>query len=310
MRIVVTMNRRALLALPAALLALTACSAEVAAREGGVVTSLYPLQFVVERIAGEHLTVTNLTAPGQEPHDVDPSIEQTAELADADVLVQLPGLQPALDAYVAADPPALLVDVSRAADLRPADDHDHDGHGEGEGHEHEGEHDPHFWLDPTRMARVAAAVETALAETEPDHADAFAANLEELTAELEALDDEYRRGLAECRTRTVVVSHDAFCYLATYGLELASITGLSPHAEPSPAHLAELRELAEEEGVTTVFTEPLDSPETAETLADELGVTTAVLDPIEGLTDETADGDYFSLMRANLDQLRKANACR
>ena len=47
----------------------------------------------------------------------------------------------------------------------------------------------------------------------------------------------------------------------------------------------------------------------AETLADDLGVTTAVLDPIEGLSDETAEEDYLSLMRANLTALERANGC-
>ena len=35
-----------------------------------------------------------------------------------------------------------------------------------------------------------------------------------------------------------------------------------------------------------------------------MGITTAVLDPIEGLSDETADEDYLSLMRENLSALR------
>jgi zinc transport system substrate-binding protein len=65
----------------------------------------------------------------------------------------------------------------------------------------------------------------------------------------------------------------------------------------------------QEEGITTVFTETLASPALARTLADEVGVRTAVLDPIEGLTEATADEDYFSLMTANLAALRRANGC-
>ena len=80
----------------------------------------------------------------------------------------------------------------------------------------------------------------------------------------------------------------------------------------------ELREMSREElvelggkidGVTTVFSERLVSPKMAETLADDLGVSTAVLDPIEGLSDDTADEDYLSLMRENLTALQQANGC-
>ena len=62
------------------------------------------------------------------------------------------------------------------------------------------------------------------------------------------------------------------------------IAGLSPDAEPSARHLAELSDLIRSEKITTVFTERLASPKLAETLASDLGIRTAVLDPIEGLT--------------------------
>ncbi len=108
-----------------------------------------------------------------------------------------------------------------------------------------------------------------------------------------------------------MVSHDAFGYLgARYDLDLQAINGISPDAEPSPAHLRELSDLIESEGITTVFSETLASPAMADTLASDLGLETAVLDPIEGLGDDTADEDYLSLMRANLAALQEANGCR
>ena len=61
--------------------------------------------------------------------------------------------------------------------------------------------------------------------------------------------------------------------------------------------------------MTTVFSERLVSPKMAQTLADDLGVSTTVLYPIEGLSDETAEEDYLSLMRENLTALQQANGC-
>jgi zinc transport system substrate-binding protein len=127
---------------------------------------------------------------------------------------------------------------------------------------------------------------------------------------LTALDEEFSTGLARCERNVVVTTHEAFGYLAhRYGLEMVGVSGLSPDAEPSPARLAEIREVVVDEGVTTIFYERLVSPKVAETLADDLGVDTAVLDPIEGLTDETEGEDYFTLMRANLGALEEANGC-
>ena len=143
--------------------------------------------------------------------------------------------------------------------------HDEEGHEEEDhGHDHEGL-DPHFWQDPMRMADVADAVADSLAEIDPDHADEYAANAADLRADLERLDAEYTSGLAECERDTVVVSHDAFGYLSRYGIHIAPIAGLSPEAEPTPADLAELHELIEHDGITTVFSETLAPPQLSET---------------------------------------------
>ena len=97
-----------------------------------------------------------------------------------------------------------------------------------------------------------------------------------------------------------------------YGLETVPIAGLSPEVEPAPRDLEEVAELVEEHGATTVFVEPLLSPEVGETVAREAGAETAVLDPLEGLSEENlaAGEDYFSVMRANLDVLREGLGCR
>ena len=79
------------------------CGAAGAGTSDGVqvVTSFYPLQFVAERVAGEHAEVSNLVSPGQEPHDLELTFEQTAQLAEADVVLYAGGLQPSVDDAVA-----------------------------------------------------------------------------------------------------------------------------------------------------------------------------------------------------------------
>lgn len=160
------------------------------------------------------------------------------------------------------------------------------------------------------MADLGDAVADQLAELDPDAAAAYEDNAAALRGELEALDQEYADGLAACERTTTVVSHEAFSYLARYGLRFEAIAGLSPDAEPTPADLARLQALITEDGITTVFSERLASSKMADSLAADLGLRTAVLDPVEGLSDETADDDYLSLMAQNLDALRKANGCQ
>ena len=177
-----------------------------------------------------------------------------------------------------------------------------------EDHDHGGL-DPHFWQDPLLLADLATRSRTRSPTSTRTTPTTYAANAADLRTDLEALDASYAAGLAGCERDTVVVSHDAFGYLAKYGLHFEAIAGLSPDAEPTPADLGRLQQLIEDEGITTVFGERLAPPALVDTLARDTGVTTEVLDPIEGLTDETEGEDYLTLMAQNLDALRTANGC-
>ena len=284
-----------------------------------VATGLYPLQYVAQRVAGDAFEVENLTQPGGEPHDLELGVGQTAALSDAALLVYVDSLQPAVDEAAEEVGGPELLDAAEIVDLAPFED-EHEEHSDEEDGEDEhseedhsdhdhGELDPHFWHDPARMAALGDAVAERLSEIDPDRAEDFEERATDLRSDLEALDEEFTSGLADCEITTVVTNHDAFGYLEGYGLELTSINGISPDAEPSPAALAALQDLIDETGITTVFSETLVSPQAAEVLASDAGVDTAVLDTIEGLTDETADEDYLSLMRSNLAALQEANRC-
>lgn len=287
-------GRRLLPLLVLALVApLTACAATNRSGEQ-VVVSFYPLQYVAQRIVGSHASVSNLTKPGVEPHELELRPSQIADISAADVVFYEKGLAPSFDDAVAQNTPEHVVDTTSTVALRQGD----------------GGKDPHFWQDPTLLAKAASAFTTVMAKADPDHAAAYRANDADLQADLTKLDQELEQGLAHCRTRTLVVSHDAFEYYGRrYDLDVEPIAGLSPDAEPSAKHLAQLADLARTKGITTIFNETLASPKLADTLASDVGITTAVLDPIEGLTSKDPDADYLSLMRDNLRAIQKAGGC-
>ena len=124
---------------------------------------------------------------------------------------------------------------------------------------------------------------------------------------LNALATDYTAKLANCSIKALVVSHEAFGYIANaYGFEQVGISGLSPEAEPSPARLAEVAKIAKAENATTIYYESLVDPKVAKTLADELKITAEMLDPLES---PPASGDYLSVMQQNLDTLVKGQVC-
>ena len=294
-----------------------------------VAVSFYPIQYLAETIGGDHVSVTSLTPTDVEPHDYDLSGKEVISTLEGSSLVAyVAGFQPSLDKAVTQISGPTVVDLSGEVDLRHHEGvEDEDEHGEAsdgatekatekatgeaghEGHDHDaGSLDPHFWLDPVRMQAAAKAVEAALAQADPAHADDYAANLDTLNATLTDLNTSYSTGLGHCERTTFVTSHAAFGYLADrYSLTQASISGVDPESEPSPAELAEVKKVVESTGTTTIFTEELVSPETAQAVAAETGAQTRVLSPIESAPE---DGDYAGVMRTNLEELRTALSCQ
>ena len=255
-----------------------------------IAASFYPLYDMTRTIGGEDVTVTSITPSGAEPHDFEPAADQLAAINQAAGFVYVGGvLEPWADKYAATQPTRLLQILPDATD------------------------DAHFWLDPQLVAEdVVPKITTLLQMIDPANATVYASRANQYVGDLKQLDADFKSGLAQCRSRTIITSHDAFRYLAKrYNLEEVPIAGVSPEAEPDAASLAELTALVKEKAVTTIFFETLVSSRLADTIAKETGAQTAVLDPIEGIANEDqSQTSYIDLQRSNLDSLRRGLACQ
>ncbi|WP_167145867.1 metal ABC transporter substrate-binding protein [Actinomyces sp. ZJ308] len=306
-----------------------------------VSTSFYPIAYLAEAIGGPLVKVSTVTPSNVEPHDFELSGKETAELGKADLIAYVPGFQPSLDkavkevgsgpTVVDLSKPANLVhhegveeehehgdeaaggDASAAASEEPSeaahDEHSADGeHSHAEGEEHGSDLDPHFWLDPQRMIAVAEAMEASFAKIDPANANDYKAGLDKLKTALTNLDSQYSTGLSTCQHTTFITSHAAFGYLADrYKLTQASISGIDPETEPSPAEMANIKSVVQNTGVQTIFTEELVSDAPAKAIADETGAETSVLSPLESKPER---GDYTDAMTTNLERLRAALTCQ
>jgi zinc transport system substrate-binding protein len=301
-----------------ALLTLSACAtSDVSGKNGrtgdgrlAVTASFYPMRFLAQQIGGGHVSVTTLTPPGVEPHELELKPRQVARLGESGVILYIKGIAPAVDEAIAQSGTKNIVD---AATLTTLEHHGNEAGTREETKEAEQEestpqgNDPHIWLDPVKLSQVAQGVEAAFEKADPGHATAYRANTAALAGKLSDLDSAYRRGLADTATKTFFTTHAAFGYLAErYGLEQEAIVGIDPESEPSPARIKDLGAVAKRDGVTTVFFETLTSDKTAKTVAEDAGLKTAVLDPVEGITDTSKGDDYIEVMRANLVALRQA----
>ena len=309
-----------------------------------VSTSFYPIQYLAEAIGGPLVKVSTVTPSNVEPHDFELSGKETAELSKADLIAYVPGFQPSLDKAVKEDGSGpTVVDLSKPANLvhhegveeehehseeasdgatdaasavataqsteAGHDDHGHAEHSQAEGGEdHDGDLDPHFWLDPQRMIKVAETLESSFAQVDPANANDYKAGLDKLKTALTNLDTQYTKGLSSCQHNTFITSPAAFGYLADrYKLTQASISGIDPETEPSPAEMANIKSVVEKTGVKTIFTEELVSDAPAKAIAAETGAETSVLSPLESKPEQ---GDYTDAMTTNLERLKSAMVCK
>lgn len=284
-----------------------------------VIATIFPIFDFARDIAGNLADVISLLPPGAEAHSYSPTPADMMRLSHATLFLYLSDdMETWVPGFVADAPPTLLVRTampeSEAAFAPGEDAHEHDTAEPDDGHHHSLGRDPHVWLDPLRAQAMVDRIADALAEADPAHADAYRANATALQARIMDLHVEIEKGLADCKSRTIVCGgHFAFGYFAErYGLKhLSPYAGFSPNAQPSPRALAELIHTMREQHTSAIFYEEILDPKLARVLADEAGVKRFPLHSLHNRTpDDIASGaTYFSLMRRNLANLRQGLGC-
>lgn len=268
---------------------------EIKSDKINIVTTFYPLAYLSEQIGGERVHVINLIGTGVEPHDWTPKASDLRVSEQAQLfLYNGLGFEGWVEDFLeglSSDRTVLPVAISEQH-VQVLEQH--------------GVVDPHSWVSPKSLLKMAQAVYEAIVRVDAAHQAAYKGNYESLLATIEAMDVTYTSKLNEVSNKNLVVSHDAFSYLARdYGLVIKPIMGLSPDAEPKAQDLAEVAAFVRDEAVRTIYFEELVSDELAQTIASETGAQTKVLNPLEGLThaQATAGDDLMTILERNLTNL-------
>lgn len=266
-----------------------------------VYTSVYPMYDFTRKIGGDKIELKNLVPPGTEPHDWEPKPSELAQLEKADVLIYNgAGMEPWLDKVLQSINTEKILRVEATKDLNLLTSANE---------AHNIETDPHVWLDPMLAKQEVGTIKNSLVSADPANKAYYEKNYTDLIAQFDQLDQEYKAAVAEFSKKDIVVAHQAFSYLSNaYGLNQVAIEGLSADSEPLPGRMVEIVEFVKDKQLKYIFFEELVSPKVAQTIAQETGASTAVLNPFEGLSesDQQAGKDYFSVMRDNLEVLKKA----
>ena len=301
-------HRKALVAIGASALVLTACSSatddDSRASESGkvlVATTVSPITSIVSRVGGDCVEIRGIVPEGTNSHTFEPAPSVAALLSDADV-VFINGLK--LEDPTLAMAEANMRDDAELIELGtialPEEDYIFDFSFP----EEEGKPNPHLWTDPTYAIEYAEIVREVLSERDPECADQMQENFDAFAAQANELADAVR---ADQQTvpeggLKLVTYHDAYAYFAdNFGWAVVGAVQPSDFADPTPSEVVTLIEQIRAEGVPTIFGSEVFPSDVLEEVGNETGVRYEQSLRDDDLPGEPGDDDHswLGLMQYN-----------
>lgn len=258
-------------------------------------TTLPVYEFTAGLCKGTELKVVQIVTESVSClHDYTLQSSQMRYLEAADTLViSGGGLEDFLDD--ALQNSNTIIDASVNIDLLCGEeDHHHS-------HDHSHDKDPHIWLSPENAKMMAKNICVGLTAQYPQYADRFSNNLENLLAEIDALQSYGTQALSDLSSRELITFHDGFAYFASaFNLTILKAVEEEAGSEASAAELKELITMVEVHNLPAIFTEVNGSDSAAKTISAETGVACFSLDMAM-----SAEG-YFDAMYHNIDTIKEA----
>lgn len=277
-----------------------------------VVTTSYALSYFIEKIGGDNVEVVfQLTG---NPHHFELTQADASVISKASLFMNVDaGDYKAIGEQIMnVSKDMKYINVAEGMQFLESDHtHSHDEHEEHD-HSDEAEHDhenhdamdPHVWLDPVRMQKVAENIEHALVNADDAHKEAYQTNGKEMQKQLKELYETMKEELAGTEEKSFLVSHGAYVYLAErFHLNQKSITSASDHSENTQQSLIELDKFIDDQKITTLFEEEnVEADSLVKTLVKQKNLKTSTLYNLETRLD--AEDDYFEMMYKNAQNLR------
>lgn len=246
-----------------------------------VVATTTQIGALAREVGGDRIALTVLLQAGADAHEYEPSPQDSRRVRSAQVVLKNGlGLDEWMDDLIKNSGTKAKVVVATDG-IEPLegghdDDHEHDQGNDDHGHDH-GDVDPHVWHDPENVKVMVRNIAEALADVDPDGAAGYRERAEAYAARLDAVDAEIKGLFAPipAASRKIVTNHEALQYFARrYELTVvgAIIPGTAKEAQPSAQDLARLTDLIRSEGVRVIVAEAEIEPRVAEQLAKDTGV--------------------------------------
>lgn len=237
-----------------------------------LVVSIQPLKYLVDSIVGDDFVVEVLVPPGSGPETYEPTPAQikTAETAKLLFFTGLIDFETSL--LLRFDDRERFVNLGAGIDVIEGTC----SHGHESGHGHSHGIDPHIWMSPRELLRMAETAYSRINELYPDSV-SYTANYKGLRERLEILDREAGARIEASGRRSFVIFHPGLTYYARdYGLR--QITLEQDGKEPSARQLQQVVDVARADNITKVFYQSEFPRNVVEVAAAEIGAEPVEID--------------------------------
>ena len=277
-----------------------------------VVATTPDLASIAKEIGGDHIDLTILAKPTEDPHFVDAKPSLIVKLNRADVLLEggaeleigwLPNLlDQSRNAKLTAGAPGHVV-CSQGVPLKEIptalDRSKGDIHAAG---------NPHYLVDPANAKIVAQNITEAFCSLDEKSAAAYRANLKHFTEALDAKKVEWQKQLEPFKGQQVVAYHNSWLYFGDcFGLKIDLFLEPKPGVPATPRHLADVILKMKADKVHVILVDPYLDRRTAETVASRTGATVVDMTQFPGGVKGT-EGGYIALMDYLVNAVAKALA--
>lgn len=238
-----------------------------------IVVSIKPLALIVQEIAGDKILLEQLLPDQASHHDYPMKMSDHKRLYKADLIIWIgPDLESFLSrplANISAEKQLALMELS-GIEWPDADNDAHD--------EHHHNQDPHLWLNPKNVEKIANILSGKLAGIDAQNEKFYKENTTRFIEKLNQLDKNINQQMQPIQGRGFAVYHHAYNhYVARYHLKQLGYLTLTPERKSGAKHLAALYKALANDG-KCIFAEPLMDKSRIEKIAAKYQLRVGYLD--------------------------------
>jgi len=234
-----------------------------ASKPDKIAVSVPPVAFIVQEIGGDKIDVLTMVPPDSNPHFYEPSIRRMISFSESGRFFSIGSEfeQVWLDRLLSLNDNMKVRSITQHLSVSS------------------GVNDPHVWMSPSNVKRMAEEVLSELSKMLPAEKAVFNSNYESFAAKIDDIKNKIDKITKKCDTDKFITVHPVFGFFASE-FRLEQIAVEKHGHEPSARYLSSLMEIIEEEKIKFIFSQPQVSQQYVKVIVEETGIAVEMIDPL------------------------------